>query len=63
MEAVLRLGSGRVALTGGVFCNRYLTEALLVRLEDEDIEGYAHSQLPPTDGSLAVGQLWVAAHR
>jgi hydrogenase maturation protein HypF len=35
MEAVLRLGSGRVALTGGVFCN----------------------------GSLAVGQLWVAAHR
>jgi hydrogenase maturation protein HypF len=63
MEIVRRLEKERVALTGGVFCNRYLTEALLVRLEDEGLEGFVHGQLPPTDGSLAVGQLWVAAHR
>jgi hydrogenase maturation protein HypF len=63
MEIVRRQGIGRVALTGGVFCNRYLTEALLVQLDEAGIDGFVHGQLPPTDGSLAVGQLWVAAHR
>lgn len=63
MDIVRRLGNGRVALTGGVFCNRYLTEALLVQLDRQGIDGFVHGQLPPTDGSLAVGQMWVAAHR
>lgn len=63
MSVVRSIGVGRVALTGGVFCNRYLTETLLESLAHEGFEGYVHSQLPPTDGSLAVGQLWIAAHR
>jgi len=63
MEVVRRQGNGRVALTGGVFCNRYLTEALLVQLDEAGIDGFVHGQLPPTDGNLAVGQLWIAAHR
>lgn len=63
MEVVRRVGIGRVALTGGVFCNRYLTEALLLQLGDDGIDGHIHGQLPPTDGSLAIGQMWVAAHR
>jgi hydrogenase maturation protein HypF len=52
----------QVALAGGVFCNRYLAEALLARLAQEGVPTCTHSLLPPTDGSLAAGQLWVAAH-
>jgi hydrogenase maturation protein HypF len=63
MEIVRRVGNGRVVLAGGVFCNRYLTEALLIQLDDAGLDGHIHDQLPPTDGSLAVGQMWVAAHR
>jgi len=56
-------GLPRVVLSGGVFCNRYLSEALLERLAGAGVAGHAHAQLPPTDGCLAAGQLWVAAHR
>jgi hydrogenase maturation protein HypF len=50
-------------LAGGVFCNRYLTEGILTRARDEGLEVHVHSQLPPTDGSLAAGQLWVGVNR
>ena len=50
-------------LAGGVFCNRYLTEGILTRARQAGMSVYAHSQLPPTDGSLAAGQLWVGAQR
>lgn len=36
-------------------------EALLARLAQVGVPACMHSQLPPTDGSLAAGQLWVAA--
>lgn len=58
-----RLVEKRVVMAGGVFCNRYLTEALLSRYLSEGIHAFIHSQIPPTDGSLSVGQLWVAAHQ
>jgi hydrogenase maturation protein HypF len=63
VAAIEWLGADRVALTGGVFCNRYLTEALVTGLAALGREAWVHSQLPPTDGSLAAGQLWIAAHR
>jgi len=63
VAVVERLGVLRVVMAGGVFCNRYLTEALLTALETRGLHGFIHTQLPPTDGSLPVGQLWVAAHR
>ncbi len=63
IEMAKRIAQPRVVLTGGVFCNRYLTENILSHLEEEGFQGYIQSQLPPTDGSLAVGQLWAAAHR
>lgn len=50
-------------LAGGVWCNRYLTEALLVRAERSGRLVHVQGQLPPTDGSLSAGQLWVGAHR
>lgn len=60
---IRRLGVRRVALAGGVFANRFLTEAILTRAPEEGVEIFIHTQLPPTDGSLAAGQLWVAVHR
>jgi len=63
LDLVGRFPSVPVVMAGGVFCNRYLTEALLDGLESAGRAGHVHGQLPPTDGSLAAGQLWVAAHR
>jgi hydrogenase maturation protein HypF len=54
-----RLDAPRLALSGGVFANRLLTEELLVALGDRQV--LLHSQLPPTDGCVAAGQLWVGA--
>jgi hydrogenase maturation protein HypF len=58
----LKIGNPRIVMAGGVFCNRFLTEAICAQLSKEGLQGYIHSQLPPTDGSLSVGQLWVAAN-
>lgn len=58
-----KIGNPRIVLAGGVFCNRFLTEVICVKLQESGLQGYIHSQLPPTDGSLSVGQLWVAAHQ
>jgi hydrogenase maturation protein HypF len=60
---VIRAHERPTVLAGGVFCNRYLTEGILTRAAEEGLDVYAHSQLPPTDGSLSVGQLWVGANR
>ena len=62
LDLVSRLDPAPVVLAGGVFCNRYLTEALLAGLERAGRTGHVHGQLPPTDGSLSAGQLWIAAH-
>jgi hydrogenase maturation protein HypF len=58
-----KIRNPRIVMAGGVFCNRFLTEAICAELSKEGLQGYIHSQLPPTDGSLSVGQLWVAAHQ
>ena len=62
LEIAGRVGVAPVALAGGVFCNRYLTEALLEGFDRARVPAHVHGQLPPTDGSLAAGQLWIAAH-
>jgi len=63
LEVSRRVGIPRVLLCGGVFANRWLTEATLISLEKSGLQGYIHTQLPPTDGSLSLGQVWAAAHR
>ncbi|HSE39770.1 MAG TPA: carbamoyltransferase HypF, partial [Acidobacteriota bacterium] len=63
VRIAVRIGNPRVVMAGGVFCNRFLTEAICARLQEEHFQWYIHSQLPPTDGSLSLGQLWVAAHQ
>jgi hydrogenase maturation protein HypF len=58
-----RAGASRVALTGGVFQNRYLTERAFRRLESEGFRPFTHQRVPPNDGGIALGQVLVAAAR
>lgn len=50
------LGYERVALTGGCFQNRYLTERSVKRLRQEGFRPYWHQRIPPNDGGIAAGQ-------
>jgi hydrogenase maturation protein HypF len=56
-------GLQRVALSGGVFQNRLLTERLVARLERAGFQVYLNRRVPPNDGGLSLGQLAVAAAR
>ncbi len=64
VDAVARgVGAPRVALTGGCFQNRLLTEATAARLERSGFEVLLHREVPPNDGGVALGQVAVAAAR
>jgi hydrogenase maturation protein HypF len=54
-------GDLRVALSGGCFQNRYLTERTVTRLRAEGFRPYWHQRIPPNDGGIALGQLVAAA--
>jgi hydrogenase maturation protein HypF len=51
-----------VALSGGVFCNRYLTDRLIQRLIKEGFLVLWNRSVPANDGGIAVGQAAIAAH-
>jgi hydrogenase maturation protein HypF len=61
VDIASRAGLPAVALTGGCFQNRYLTERAVRRLAEEGFRPYWHRRIPPGDGGLAVGQLVAAA--
>jgi hydrogenase maturation protein HypF len=56
-----RAGEERVALSGGCFQNKYLTERAVKRLLDEGFRPYWHQRIPPNDGGIALGQIVAAA--
>lgn len=53
-------GIAAVALSGGVFQNRYLTERTLEILGRLEFTVHTHSLVPPNDGGLALGQAVIA---
>lgn len=55
-------GENRVALSGGCFQNRRLTERTVTRLRAAGFAVYWHQRVPPNDGGIALGQV-VAARR
>jgi hydrogenase maturation protein HypF len=62
---IIRLETGikKVALSGGVFQNRYLSEKAEQRLENAGFEVYVQKKVPANDGGIALGQLAIAAKR
>ncbi len=55
------VGEERVALSGGCFQNRLLTERLAAALERAGHTVLLHAQVPPNDGGVSLGQIVVAA--
>lgn len=55
------IGQPQVALSGGCFQNRLLTERSAERLEQDGFTVLLHRQVPPNDGGISLGQLVVAA--
>lgn len=53
-------GETRIALSGGVCMNRLLCALLIPRLEALGLHVVTHSQTPPNDGSIALGQAVIA---
>jgi hydrogenase maturation protein HypF len=61
VEAAARCGEATVALSGGCFQNRLLTERLAPALERSGHRVLLHCQVPPNDGGISLGQAAVAA--
>ena len=57
-----RAGQERVALSGGCFQNRYLTEKTIELCEEAGLRPYWHQNLPPNDGGIALGQILYATN-
>ena len=58
-----RVNEKKVALTGGCFQNRYLSERAVQRLQNEGFSPHWHQRIPPNDGGIALGQAVAAAER
>lgn len=63
VEVSKRIGEESVALTGGCFQNKYLTERTVARLTDEGFRPYWHQRVPTNDGGISLGQMFVALKR
>jgi hydrogenase maturation protein HypF len=63
VEVARRVGCPRVALTGGCFQNKLLTERAAAALRREGFEVLLHREVPPNDGGICLGQAAVAAAR
>jgi hydrogenase maturation protein HypF len=53
-------GLSKVALSGGVFCNRYLTNRLIRQLKQNDFTVLFNHFVPSNDGGISLGQAAIA---
>jgi hydrogenase maturation protein HypF len=51
-----------VLLSGGCFLNRVLSKGLFNSLKDKGFTVYLPQQLPPNDGGISLGQVWIAGN-
>ena len=55
-----RAEKAKVALSGGCFQNRYLTERVIDQLRANGFQPYWQQRVPPNDGGIALGQVYLA---
>ncbi len=60
VEVAKRAGLERVVLSGGCFQNRFLTERAVIQLRKAGFQPYWHQRVPPNDGGISLGQVYVA---
>ncbi|HEX4086802.1 MAG TPA: carbamoyltransferase HypF [Chthoniobacteraceae bacterium] len=58
-----KIGTPSVALTGGCFQNRILTERAASQLGAAGFQPHWHQRVPPNDGGIALGQILGAARQ
>lgn len=51
----------QVVLSGGVFCNEFLLNNTLDRLQAAGLKVYCHQLVPTNDGGISLGQIVVAS--
>jgi hydrogenase maturation protein HypF len=56
-------GCGQIVLTGGCFQNALLHDRACDHLRKAGYIVYTHQQVPPGDGGIALGQIFVAAQQ
>ena len=62
VEVAHRIGQTCVALSGGCFQNRHLSERAIARLREEGFLPYWPQRVPPNDGGIAFGQAVIASY-
>lgn len=55
-------GINEVALSGGVFQNKVLTEMTIRGLEKRKFRVFTNQLVPPNDGGICLGQAWIGGH-
>ena len=55
-------GTSKVALSGGVFVNDYITSTITNQLENDGFKVFKNTKVPPGDGGVSLGQLVNALH-
>ncbi len=61
LKAREKTGLNTVAISGGVFCNRYLTNRLIELLNNKGFSVLSHIEVPSNDGGISLGQAVIAA--
>jgi hydrogenase maturation protein HypF len=63
VDAARKFGTSRIALTGGCFQNKRLSEAAIAALRAAGFGPVWHRRSPPNDGAIALGQaVWAGWH-
>ena len=53
----------KIALSGGVFQNKYLLKNVENKLKENSFDVYTHTKVPSNDGGIALGQIVIASKR